>query len=974
MAQVHFFRLVLFLCALNQAASNIYIATNSTQTDLCTAPCLTLSEFATRLNDYLRSNTTLVFLPGKHYLTVNISVSSIDKFSMISESTTAKIVCGEDSHIHFNYSRYIFMSNLEFVGCGGNSVKQVKEFVVQNAVFKGQNTSNTALEIVETAIQIVNSTFEQFVRGNVQFYSHINFTIGGLIIATASEINISQCKFENNGAQFGGVIYAEQHSIIVINNSIFTNNSALFTGGVLYSWRSNIVKITASKFDGNMAMEGGVLFSKEGMITIETSEFMVNAAENKGGVLLSIRSNIMIKECQFNYNTVTSGSTGEGGGVLYSNQSIITMVASMFNGNAAIINGSQCGGGVLNSRRGSITIKASQFNSNTAVITRGYASGGGVLYSETCTITIERSEFSNNSATTNGTECGGGVLKFFNNHITIRASIFNDNTAIAQGYASGGGVLYSETCTITIERSEFSNNSATTNGSHCGGGVLIFFSNNITIRASIFNGNTAITQGYGGGGGVLYSASNPMITIEVSVFDNNTATTNGRRVGGGALKSFNDNITIKASQFNGNNAIRGAVIYSYSCRITIIGGSTSNTTFVNNTATFGVIYLIRDSVLNVNTSGNVMFSNNTGSLVAFKSDIDFTGYVQFVSNHPETEISWTNSSTAIFQEGGAITLFHSNAHFKGKCTIQYNHAENGGGLLSIMSKLYVHGYLIIAHNKASRNGGGGYLSNSELNCLHKSTLGFSSNYAEHKGGGLHAISSSIEAWDSDNHCSCPTGAREPLYFNKNLADMGGGLSLEANAELIILKYLYNTKNTVDKIITFTANSAYTYGGAVYVDDDSNSGSMCTPNSTAKAECFFQILALHSQNRIDVKTQYLYFSHNQANISGSTLYGGMLDRCVASQFAEVYSKDLDPYGGVAYLKGISLLPDGDGLADFFATISSRPVKVCLCNASEYKCFHQLQAHVKVKKGAPFNVSLVAVDQLEQPVRATIQTAL
>ena len=205
MAQVHFFQLVFFLCALNQAASNINIAT---RTDLCTAPCLTLSEFATRLNDYLRSNTTLVFLPGKHYLTVNMSVSSIDKFSMISESTTAKIVCGEDSHIHFNHSQYIFLSNLEFVGCGGNSVKRVKEFVVQNAAFKGQNTSSTALEIVETAIQIVNSTFEQFVRGNVQFYPH-HFTAGGLIIATDSEINISQCKFENNGANCGGVIYAE---------------------------------------------------------------------------------------------------------------------------------------------------------------------------------------------------------------------------------------------------------------------------------------------------------------------------------------------------------------------------------------------------------------------------------------------------------------------------------------------------------------------------------------------------------------------------------------------------------------------------------------------------------------------------------------------------------------------------------------------------------------------------------------------
>ena len=45
---------------------------------------------------------------------------------------------------------------------------------------------------------------------------------------------------------------------------------------------------------------------------------------------------------------------------------------------------------------------------------------------------------------------------------------------------------------------------------------------------------------------------------------------------------------------------------------------------------------------------------------------------------------------------------------------------------------------------------------------------------------------------------------------------------------------------VRQIFIFTANSAHTYGGAVYVDDDSNSGSMCTSDS--KAECFFQVLA------------------------------------------------------------------------------------------------------------------------------------
>ena len=55
--------------------------------------------------------------------------------------------------------------------------------------------------------------------------------------------------------------------------------------------------------------------------------------------------------------------------------------------------------------------------------------------------------------------------------------------------------------------------------------------------------------------------------------------------------------------------------------------------------------------------------------MAFKSDIIFTGYVQFVSNHPENESSWT---TYIFREGGAITLFQIMHIFKLTETVLFN--------------------------------------------------------------------------------------------------------------------------------------------------------------------------------------------------------------------------------------------------------------------------------------------------------------
>lgn len=166
---VSFFSLLLLLCSLNRATSEVYhIRINSASADLCTAPCLTLSEFTTNLSHYLHSNTTLVFLPGIHYLTVNLLVFFIENFSMISESATTQIVCKNNQHFLFKYTRYISISNLEFIGCRGNQVEHVEKFLVKNIVFNGQNNGSIALEIIKTATQIFNSTFKFNKRGKIE--------------------------------------------------------------------------------------------------------------------------------------------------------------------------------------------------------------------------------------------------------------------------------------------------------------------------------------------------------------------------------------------------------------------------------------------------------------------------------------------------------------------------------------------------------------------------------------------------------------------------------------------------------------------------------------------------------------------------------------------------------------------------------------------------------------------------------------
>ena len=62
---------------------------------------------------------------------------------MKSENSTAQIKCTNDSNVHFSQSQYIHITNLEFIGCGGNQVECVEEFVDKDAKFKGNKYSGT---------------------------------------------------------------------------------------------------------------------------------------------------------------------------------------------------------------------------------------------------------------------------------------------------------------------------------------------------------------------------------------------------------------------------------------------------------------------------------------------------------------------------------------------------------------------------------------------------------------------------------------------------------------------------------------------------------------------------------------------------------------------------------------------------------------------------------------------------------------
>ena len=218
-------------------------------------------------------------------------------------------------------------------------------------------------------------------------------------------------------------------------------------------------------------------------------------------------------------------------------------------------------------------------------------------------------------------------------------------------------------------------------------------------------------------------------------------------------------------------------------------------------------------------------------------------------------------------------------------------------------------------------------------------LTLSNNSAVSSGGAIYAIRSSIKVGEPRIDIFSST-----IFVNivSNQARKGGGICFEANTKLIL--YLESAS-----VIAFERNSAE-YGGAIFVVDDTYSGACLNSSYEEYTECFLSVLQ-RNETLSDVSPTYS-FTGNTALTSGHNLYGGLLDRCSRP-------KVITPIGTIT-----------SNVVFFFQnmsnvgidTISSDPLRLCVCSLDgEPDCFSQ-PSPVRVKKGYTFNVSLVAVDEV------------
>ena len=850
----------------------------------------------------------------------------------------------------------IFSRNSAIVFGGALHIKDSSDAVVIDSQFD----SNTALDggVVNvyyfSTIKVYRSNFSN---------NKANITGGVISCKLDSNASIMESRFHTNIAvDIGAAVYTEDRTNVSLYGTIFTNNSATF-GGAVAIRRKCTVKVNSCIGDWNTArVDGGFLYSRTNSgSVINNSLFTNNQAKNNGIVVASDSSTIVIETSMFTENRVGH----DGAAAFIHDRSSAVINSCNFSNNLA----NNSGGTVYTRRYCNLTINSSHFHNNSAE-----NSGGAVCIQGDSKVSIEGSTFSNNKADYGGvvrmyiqskinvTDCqfssneanigGGTVAAYKYSVVSIKNSQFIlniagyggvvigyqysavifDNVSCLSNRARTGGVIRTiQGSTVNVTNSNFSHNAAEI------GGVLGTQRGVVSVKSSHFEHSSAALSG-----GAIYIDDSSTVTIHTATFWNNTAESDGGVIGvldssieiledsnftknraddyGGAINAKNSSVTISNAVFEYSTSERsGGVLCAKNSSISIRTSS-----FTNNNASR------KGGALIVHTNSSLMVSNSTFMHNAAKD----SGGALYLTETSRSIINDSRFRHNLAEEsGGAIFTSTKSVLNITSSIFRNNTAKMGAGVIvALNSSISFDKSLTntkICENTATKIGGGILLTKSILYFMMNTTI--CHNVASDYGGGLCAYKSNIVF-------------RSSVNFDSNQARSGGGAWLATTS----LSY-FKINEWMEFGVKFIKNRADN-GGALFIDDNADNAT-CYDNNNIIGDqhssgCFFQ--------NVTEGLRFI-FKDNFAEDSGSNLFGGLLDRCTQPS-------------GTAHFQEISNINN-------LSTVSSEPVRVCLCESERHLINCSQQTHnITVKQGNPFTIQLSAVDQVHQSVSAAIQSEL
>ena len=658
-------------------------------------PCLTLNDYANNVDTYFVNDSTFVFIPGNHKLSLGVTIRGVHNISIIglSENNVTIEILNESVFFVCESCMNVIITNIIFEI--GGPFKSILSFLATNIVklsnitILGNSHIGCSSIITErSVVEISDSTF----IGIKGYY-------GAALIALKSTITFTgNNSFTNNEAQSGGALFLYNYSIVLFSGTIlFSKNSAVT------SYSDITMKCTATNRlyrVSNLSGLGGAIFSSNSSITsIDCFKFRINGTNDTSNILCSSG---FFSRCYPINNSNSKHADSQ-------LRQICKCTTNNMSENYCIEeNISPCMSSRPNIKK---IILSLQFHHNRATL-----SGGSIFCRNSFIEFIGTIEFIGNSAA----ESGGALL-------------MTDTSS---------GVLGSPWLTYIDSSLHFSSHILVLNNSAgFAGGAIVLNNSKLTM-----DGNICLVKNHAYFfGGALYII-NSLNTIAIKVFTRGFIMfidnfVNGR---GGAMYLGNSTLQICGcvSLIKNHAMISGGAISLSSSTLQMCGHVFLIKNYANNSG--GAIFIV---ISLIQLCGNVSLINNSasnggGAISLSLSTVQMCGSASFVNNIAKvggavyTEASYisigvnciaarVSRTTTVFHQntatysGGAINSLDSHLYFMGSVLFDGNTAGYGGAMiLDGTSNLIQHPNLTLhfINNRANEKGGVFYYDQSVTSC------------------------------------------------------------------------------------------------------------------------------------------------------------------------------------------------------------------------------------------------------------------
>ena len=339
------------------------------------------------------------------------------------------------------------------------------------------------------------------------------------------------------------------------------------------------------------------------------------------------------------------------------------------------------------------------------------------------------------------------------------------------------------------------------------------------------------------------------------------------KYGGALYTGINNTLTLSGNKCENNSGSYGGVLYTYSNNtLTLL----ENTFEANSADQDGGVLLVRQSTMNLannNLTGNVAHSKGGAVFCLSNSILRMQGSNRLTNNsaHYGGAIAALESQIIL---AGDISLENNKASFGGGLYVEKSNtsagygyfstnsaSEYGGGIYASRSKLYLKERIIFDRNSALTDGGGLLLTeDSKLSLQPNTTVEFTNNYAERRGGAIK-----VEGNDPLSNCaevSCQFSIQHDCFFQiQTQRQYDSKTNLSEITELQNIR-IYFANNTVR-----TQAGGTLYGG--FVDKCSLSlfnpqtQYQLQPYSCPKSGEVFNYIARSDEEHLDLSSDPLY---------------------------------------------------------------------------------------------------------------------